>query len=64
LPRLTYKRMTPDKGKQLVSALKDGKYLEENILCKFEEEKLLDEQIKKYDTSKLNGKLKKTLPTP
>ncbi|MBA7594748.1 Ion-translocating oxidoreductase complex subunit C [subsurface metagenome] len=62
LPRLTYKRMTPDKGKQLVSALKDGKYLEENILCKFEEEKLLDEQIKKYDTSKLNGKLKKTLP--
>jgi len=57
LPKLTYKEMTTDKIKELVKALKLGQLKEEYLLCKFEEDILLDEVIKKYDASKSNDNL-------
>jgi len=57
LPRLIYREMAPEKAEQLVIALKNGRVKEEYLLCKFEEEILLDKVIKKYDISESNGKL-------
>ena len=57
LPKLTYKQMTPDKSREVVIALKDDQIKEEYLLCKLEEEFLLDELIKKYDTSRSNSNL-------
>jgi NADH-quinone oxidoreductase subunit F len=57
LPKLTYKEMTPDKAREVVIALKDGQIIEKYLLCKLEEEILLDEPVKKYDASKTNGNL-------
>jgi len=57
LPKLTYKEMTPDKAREVVIALKDGQIIEKYLLCKLEEEILLDEPVKKYDASKANGNL-------
>jgi len=57
LPKLTYKEMTPDKSREVVVALKHGQIKKEYLLCKLEEEFLLDELIKKYDASKSNGNL-------
>jgi len=55
LPRLVYKEMTQDKAKELMAALKDGKIIEDYLLCKFEEEFLIDELIKKYAKSNLSN---------
>jgi len=57
LPKLIYKEMTPDKSREVVIAIKDGQIKEEYLLCKLKEEFLLDELIKKYETSKSNSNL-------
>ncbi len=48
LPRLIYCEMTADKARELIMAVKNNEFKEEYLLCKFEEEFLLDESIKKY----------------
>ncbi len=55
LPKLTYCEMTPDKARELIIAVKNKQLKEEYLLCKFEEELLLDESIKKYGS---NGNLR------
>jgi len=55
LPKLTYCEMTSDKARELISSVKNNKLKEEYLLCKFEEEFLLDESIKKYGS---NGNLR------
>jgi len=62
LPKLTYKEMTPDKAREVVIALKDGQIIEKYLLCKLEEEILLDEPVKKYDAPKTIGNLS-TIPS-
>jgi len=57
LPKLTYQEMTPDKTREVVTALKDDQIKEEYLLCKSEKEFLLDELIKTYSDSKSNGSL-------
>ena len=51
LPKLTYCEMTPDKARELIIAVKNKQLKEEYLLCKFEEELLLDESIKKYGSN-------------
>ncbi|HUU41370.1 MAG TPA: SLBB domain-containing protein, partial [Desulfatiglandales bacterium] len=54
-PRLTYCEMTSDKARKLIMAVRNKEFRDEYLLCKFEEEFLLDESIKKYGS---NGNLR------
>lgn len=64
MPRLIYKQMTPEKVKEIIPLLvsREGilKHIAEwikkdYILCKFEEEVLIDEVFKKFSAAKSNG---------
>lgn len=57
-PRLTYKNMTPEKSKELVSLISSSTINTEDLLCKFEDELLIDDVFKKYDISKSSENLK------
>lgn len=57
MPHLTYKQMTPDKIKDIITSISTQKINTENILCKSEDETLIGHIIKKYDISKANGNL-------
>ena len=55
-PRLTYCEMTSDKARELMISIRNKEFRDEYLLCKFEEEFLLDESIKKYGSNgNLNG---------
>ena len=51
LPRLTYCEMTRQKARHLIEELSKGRIVEEYVLCKFENELLLDEVVKEYGSS-------------
>ncbi|MEN8208185.1 MAG: NADH-quinone oxidoreductase subunit NuoF [Candidatus Fermentibacteria bacterium] len=51
VPRLTYVEMTPEKAADLMDTLKAGKIPEDNLLCHYDKEYLLDDVFKEYDQS-------------
>ncbi|MBT4484109.1 MAG: NADH-quinone oxidoreductase subunit NuoF [Candidatus Latescibacteria bacterium] len=57
MPRLIYKEIIGNKIKQLIAALVQEKVEKDYLLCKFQEETLIDKVIKRYYSSKLNGSL-------
>lgn len=57
IPRLTYKQMTPKKADEIIPVLMSRRIKKDSLLCKFEEEILVDEVFKKFDTAKANGDL-------
>ncbi len=51
--RLTYKQMNPEKVKEIISLLESGEVKKDYLLCEHEEEILIDETFKEYDTAKI-----------
>jgi len=57
MPRMIYKEITAAKVQQIITSLISGEVNKDYLLCKFEQEFLVDEILKKYDVTKSNGKL-------
>jgi len=57
-PRLTFSEMDKEKAAGLIKVLQNKSFPSENLLCKHEEELLLEDQFKKYETSAWAGHLK------
>lgn len=58
MPRLTFKQVASKNVQDIISFVKTKSFKKESILCKFNDEKLLDEVIKKYDVSRSSASLK------
>ncbi|MFQ5951893.1 MAG: NADH-quinone oxidoreductase subunit NuoF [Candidatus Omnitrophota bacterium] len=52
MPRLAYKQMTPEKIREVIPLLASYKVKKDYLLCKFEEDVLIDEVFRKFDTAK------------
>lgn len=57
MPRLTYKQVTPVKAKEIISALGETRVKKEYLLCKAENDVLIDETFKEFDIKKATSEL-------
>lgn len=60
--RLTFKQMTPEKIREVIPSVVSGEVKKDHLLCRFDEEILVDKVFKKYDTSKLREDLRGVIP--
>jgi NADH:ubiquinone oxidoreductase subunit F (NADH-binding)/(2Fe-2S) ferredoxin len=62
MPRLTYGEMTPESTRELLENIIGGRISKDHLLCKFEKEVLLlEDQIREYDLTKMDGNLEEIL---
>ena len=60
MPRLTYVEMTPESVTDFMDALENGKIPNNNLLCKYDKELLLDDVFREYDQTVKQDELSET----